>query len=396
MISTMAATLAVSLLASDEIARVDGTAVDREAFAQRASALRSRGVRAGTDEVLNSLVDEIVLADEARRAGLATEPSVAGRLAGQRRRVIADALVQSLARDAKPREEELRAAYHATRDFVRAQFLHFDSEEEGRRAVARLRGGTAVAEESKRARSAQGTARESEAQFTMRGQLEPDVAGVLFGAKPGTIVGPYRTADGWAVAKVLEIVVGDEASFAASRPALYGRAQARAVESARQHLVAQLLARRPIVIDEKFLASAKTLDASDADLGRVVAKVGDEPIGYGEVLSIVRTIAASGSAHASTPEAKRQVIQSVAEEHVLVAAATERGVASTPAVARQIGLVERGVLASAALERIARAAAAGDQRRAQQAIASRLKDLRSKAKISVDRAALSRAAGSLQ
>lgn len=391
MITVLVAASAVALMAGDEIARVDDTPITHGAFAQRADALRSRRVPFTAENVLDSLVDEAVLANEARRLGLATDAAVLERLAGERRHAVATAFVRTLAEAARPTEDDLRKSFRATSDFVRAELLFYPTQGDARAAADRLRNGGAVAEESKRAKRTQ-----PGAQFTMRAQLPPELATPLLAAAPGAIVGPIQVGKEWAVASVLEIVMGDERAFAASRPGILARLQARTAESARTHFVGQVLARTPAKIDEGFLATARVLDAGAAELQHVVATVGDQRIPYSQVVAGLRALAATGSAHASAPEAKRQVLRTIIEEQVLATAGRERGVDSSEDVKAQLALAERGVLASAALERIARSPAGTDERRRRESVVSRVRDLRKRAKLSVDRSALARAESSLR
>jgi hypothetical protein len=390
-IAFLAAASALALMAGDEIARVDDTPISGAAFAQRADALRARRAPFTAKDVLDSLVDEAVLANEARRLGLAADPVVAERLAGERRHAVAAAFVRILAEGAKPTDEELRKSFHSTADFVRAQVLSYATQADARAAADRVRKGATVASEKSRAKSA-----DVDGPFKMRAELDPKLAAALFSAAPGAITDPVQIGSDWAIASVVEVVKGDEAAFAASRPVLVARLQGRAAESARTHFVSQALSRTPPKIDEAFLAAAPVLGASADDLRRVVATVGEDRIPYGQVAAALRALAATGSAHASAPEAKRRALRAIVEEQVLAAAGRERGVDSSGEVKAQLALSERGVLASAALERIVASTAGAEERRRGEIVMSRVKDLRKKAKLSVDRTAFARAESTLR
>ena len=395
MTPALALLAALGLAASGELARVGQTSITREAFVLRASAMRADRRPVTPDLVVDSLVDEAVLAEEARRERLAADPTVRPRLRSAQRRVLADAVIAAAAASVTPSDAELRASYHATADFARIQLLSYPSAGEAQAARDRLGRGAALAAEAARAKRAQVTADDASAPYLLRVQLEPAVERAVFAARPGELVGPVEAGGEWVVARIVELVVGDEAGFEAARSALVARARGRAGEGVRAHLVSKLRATTAVTVDDPFLAHAKVDEATPAELEHPAARVGGEAIPFAEVAALARALAArSGVAHAGDPAALRRILDGLVADALLARDARDRKLDATPEVSSQLALVERGTLAQAELERIEVSLASEPPDRQPELLRARIRALREATPIRIDRAAVA-AAGTL-
>src|SRR5512132_2157214 len=82
---------------SDVLARVNGVAITSPDVAERRRALGARGASLATADLVDTLVNDALLAGEARRRGLDRDRAVVAEVESQRRRVYVDVLVGKLA-----------------------------------------------------------------------------------------------------------------------------------------------------------------------------------------------------------------------------------------------------------------------------------------------------------
>ncbi|WP_242343964.1 peptidyl-prolyl cis-trans isomerase [Anaeromyxobacter terrae] len=389
--------LAVAALAGGEvIGKVGEVPLSRAAYEERADALRTLGQPSRPDDVVASLVDEVLLAEDARREGLDRAPELKARLDSERRRIVGDAFVERSLGDAlDPPEAELQAAFHATADFARLQLLFYGERTAATEAAARLRAGGALAEEARRAAVAQVTPGDADAPLLMRSQLSPALASAVFQARAGAVVGPVEVPEGLAIAKVVSLDVGDAAAYQARRGALRARARQQVLGPARQHVAENLRAHAKVTVDEAFLRSTEAREPAAAADGRVIATVLGQPLRYRDILVALRSLAERGAGrHVSGAQVKIDAAWREVDARLLEHAAVERGVAAAPEVRERLAMTERGVLAAAAAQRLLRPASRGeDAERRMARVRARLERLRAEIPISVDRAALAAGAG---
>jgi hypothetical protein len=422
------AVLLATLLAvggEEVVARVDAVTITGSEVAERRAAFRAQRQDLPADEVLSTLVDEALLAAEAERLGLRKDPAVAERLQGERRRLAADALFEAefMAQAALP-ESALREMFHQTDDFVRVQLLTFETRQAAQASRERLGKGAKLAAEATQAMVARVYPSAAAAPWTMRAQLEPALAEAAFAAAPGALVGPIAMKLGFAVGQVLEVQLGNEATFTAKRSQLAEHARKKGATQARAHFTQQLRAKAGVTLDEAFLKGLSGTQATPADLDHVIATVNGRPLRYASVFPAVLSLAGNdATGHMAGPSIKLQLASQEVDARLLQDVAVDRGYEKKPAVLAKLAGAERNVLALAAVQRIratapapseaeiaafyrenaARygkpfeqvlpdvAARAAAQKR-EAALLERARELRRNATISIDKAALARAA----
>jgi hypothetical protein len=416
---------ALALAAGGEVvARVDGVVIDRAAVVERRAAFRAQGQDLSPDEVLGTLVDEAVLAAEAERSGLRSDADVAARLDAERRRLAAEAFVSAeIVASISVPDAAIRESFHQTEDFVRLQLLTFETRDAAQASRDRLEKGARIHAEATQAIAARVHPSTEAAPWTMRVQLEPELAKAAFAARPGALVGPVPMKLGFAVAQVLDVVVGDEATFAAKRDALLASVRRKGAAQSRAHLAQQLRAKSGVKLDEAFLRGLEGAKATPADLDHAIAMVNGRPVPYRAIHPAIRSVAGSdATGHMTGPVVKTQLAWQRIDELLLQDVAVERGYGRNPAVVAQLAAVERNVLATVLAERIrstapapteaeisafyrenARAygkpfeqvlpdvAANAAARKREATLLQRAEQLRKKASVTVDRAALLRA-----
>ncbi|HET8542588.1 MAG TPA: peptidylprolyl isomerase [Anaeromyxobacter sp.] len=408
---------AVSAKGDDVVARVDQVSITRSSFARRTELFATQRRSTAPDKVLDSLVVDALLAAEARRLGVDASPEAAAFVDRETRITAARALVDEFAAKAAPGDAVLREAFHQSSDFVRYTFLSYGSREEAQAALDRIRKGSALADEAKKAVESQ--LDPAKAPFQMRAQIGKELADALFAANPGDLVGPAELDPGFALAVLHEKQIGTDQLFAAKRESLLASARRQTAVVAREHLVEQLRAKAKIEVDEAFLAGLSGSSPSDAELKHVVAKLNGKPlVKYEAIWPQIRQLGGQ-SGHMANAKVKVRLANQAVDDRLVEDVAIERGFHRSAAVLSQRAELERSALAAACAERIQSAvpaptdrevedfhrrnaayygkplelvrpqvaADAGAQKRAD-ALSARVAELRKKAKVVVDEKAL--------
>jgi hypothetical protein len=326
------------------VARVEGTAITRDALSRRLEAVASQGMSLNPAEVLDTLVVEVMLAAEGRRLGLASSPMLKEFVAAGLRAEASRALVDSLARSAAPTEAALRTLFHSTADFVRYEFLTYEKEQDARAALQRIQNGSSLEAEAKGAVVARlASAKPGDVATSMRAELMPGLEKALFAGVPGQLVGPAQGDAGWTIARVLSKEIGTDQAFAARRPALLASLKTQAANAARQHVVEQLRAKAKVTIDEAFLKSVGT-GASPAQLQHAIATVDGSPVRYADIYEQASRLGVKAGHMAGG--VRLQLANKAVDERLLQNAAVARGYDKSPQVAGQREELERNGLAA--------------------------------------------------
>jgi peptidyl-prolyl cis-trans isomerase C len=340
-------------------------------------------------QIVSDLVDEALLAVEARRLGVNRTPSVLARIEEQRRQLAADAFVAKLGEDAKPTDAELRAMYHSTGDAVRLVLLKVTSEAEARAALARVRAGGDLSDEARRGADPELARSGGDTGWAIRAALDPTLATAVFAANPGDLVGPLQLGLGWAVARVVDKRIGDEAGFAERKDALLAHARRQFAQQAKAHIIERLRRKAAATVDEAFLRSVDPRREPTAEeLAHPIATIDGVPLPYSTVHAAVARLLAA-SRHGSGAGLRIELARREVDDRILKNEAIRQGFGRTPAVVAAMASIERNLAARAAAEKLGRSADLADP-----AVASRLKDLRASASVRIDRdkvAALERA-----
>jgi len=357
----LALVLAAALAPADEpVARVNASFIRSEALAARLVASRQRGTPQPAEAALEELVSESLLADEGERLGLARDEAVAAEVTAAHRRLAAERFAAVEIEGAvKVDDSMLREVYHLG-DTARLQLVVVASREKAQAIRDRLGQGADFAAEARHSLDPAAVASGGDAGARSRAQLDPALARAVFAAEKGALVGPVELKLGWAVARVKEKSVGDEAGFAARRDALAQFAWQQAVGQAVQHYKAQMRARAGVKIDEAFLKGLGTrIEPTAAEREHVIATVKGRPIRYGDILPAVRRLSAGKEGgHASGATVKTLIAWSEVDGLLLEEEAIGRGYDRDPAVAEAARAFEREAGGRAAAERIRRSAPA--------------------------------------
>jgi peptidyl-prolyl cis-trans isomerase C len=333
---------------------VDAVQITRADLDERLRVLRANGVHTPPAAAVEDLVAEALLAAEARRLGLDRDPAVAADVDRERRRLAADALIASMIPE--PPEAQLRELFHQTADSARLVLVKVPSEAEARAIVERVKAGGDLGEEARRSADAAAAGRRGDTGVVSRAALDPALAGEVFRAAPGALLGPVQLQLGWAVAKVVERQVADDATFPARREAIAAFAKEQLRVEARAHVMEQLRKRSGTKLDEAFLREVgQSGPPGEKDLGHPIAVVNGKPVPYRDIAAVERNVGRGhGAAAARVSFAWREVDRRLLEDEAIA-----KGFDRSPSVAAVFPGIERNLLASAAAARIARKPDAG-------------------------------------
>lgn len=214
----------------------------------------------GRVELVRELVEQRVLAREARRVGLDRDANVARRLTRVADGVLAESLVAQVRDTADVSEPALRAFYTASSDRFRTaprrrmRHILVASEADARAAADAVRAGQAFADvASARSLDQQTRAQGGSLGWVPQGVMVKAFDAAAFALSPGQVSGPVQTSFGWHVIQVDEIDPGTLPPFELIADQVKETLLASKVEALTQRLVGL----DAIAIDRAVLESLK-------------------------------------------------------------------------------------------------------------------------------------------
>lgn len=161
------------------------------------------------DGLTEQMIDHMLLAQAAVKAGLDERPAVALNLANQRRAILADAYLQAEVAD-RITPEAIEALYAEkyvdapVEQEVHAAHILVETEEKAAELKAQIDAGADFAELAKE-NGTDGTAsRGGELGWFVHSDMVPEFADAAFAMEPGTVSDPVKTAFGWHLIKLEE------------------------------------------------------------------------------------------------------------------------------------------------------------------------------------------------
>ncbi len=226
------------------VAFVDGWPIRRSAVRARAEAqgltlpegpldLDDDAVRA----IVEEMVDQTLLALEARRRGLDRDPEVRRLVAQKREAVLSDVLLQRLV-EAEVTDEALRRIYEDKaaliddNDEVRVRQIVVANQKQAEEVAARLAAGESFADLA-RTLSIDEASKDKggDLGFFTRRDMLPGIARVVFSLAPGKTSKPFKTRQGWHIVRVEARRKPVLPSFEAVQPELKRAQTAKVVNS---------------------------------------------------------------------------------------------------------------------------------------------------------------------
>lgn len=312
------------------------------------------------ERLVSRLVNDTLLAQEARATGMADEPPIPGKLEDLRRKLaVARLQREEIAARIEVTDEEIRAAFEQEYRRVTLRVLTTHERAEAEAALAELEGGADFAELA---------AERSKDPYALRGglvrslprvDLMREIAEVAFDLAPGALFGPVRTPLGYAVIRIESFEPAEEERFDAVRHDIGQMLFSRESERLQRDLAGRLREKHRVVVDDEVLAGIVPERIADGRLmpkvenpGAVLARVGDQEIlaeEYGQALRWRwKGVRNEEAAVAAAPLVLEKKIESL----LLLVEARARGYDAGPAVDRRVAALEKDLLVERYLQEV--------------------------------------------
>jgi parvulin-like peptidyl-prolyl isomerase len=341
-------TLSILLLAAAgsevPVAHVGDAVVTTGQLVSRVASTRDVGGNTRPQDIIEDLVNEVVMADEGRRVGLAKDPVVVANVEAERKRLAAQLFIQKEVDSAATFDDaKVEELYHLSADSVHLESVIFATIEEAEASLRRLINGTKLADEAKSSLDPLAATNHGDQGIRSRGQLEPTLEKAAFTAPENSFAGPFRLVLGWGVVRVTERKIGDAAGFATQKEGLRHFAEQQARTQYRVHYLQQLRKTEKMQIDEKFLATTGTrIDAAGEEANHVVATAAGKTIRYKDVSAELRRVYnGKEGGHFSGPTVKGELAWALVDAALLQSVAAKKGYAKDPSLTQPLQAFER-------------------------------------------------------
>lgn len=347
------------------LARVNGEPVYFEDLERLLGELHSgatEGQRGAPDldRLMFRLVNDQLLAQEARALGLHQEEPIPTELEKLRQRLAIARLEQEeIGRFAEPTPEELERAQSEEYRAVTFRILTVYEKEEAERLLEELRNGADFATLAKEHSVDQYGPRSGLVENLARLDMPGETADEAFEASPGDLLGPIRTRIGWSLLEVVSFAEATAEQRAALEPRLRGLLRFRKREALKNDLGVRLRAAHPVDIDDEAVAAVLLDPQPDGRLlpkvenpEAMVARVGERRITAEEYGAALRQ-RWKGVRNPEAAEAARPlVLESLIRDELMLSEALARGYGETPEVEREVAAFETQLLIPRVLDEV--------------------------------------------
>jgi peptidyl-prolyl cis-trans isomerase C len=200
---------------ADNVAVVDGQAITRNTFNFYVQGVANKPADDLTaeqrTELLQNLIRAQVVAADATRSGLATQPETQAAMEMGRLTLLQQASSQAYLKDRKASEEELRAEYDLqvngrSRVEYRASHILLGSEEAAKQALVRLRRGASFAQLAReQSIDSNSSSNGGDLNWFSPERMTPELSAVIAKLKKGeTASAPVKTQFGWHVLQLTD------------------------------------------------------------------------------------------------------------------------------------------------------------------------------------------------
>jgi peptidyl-prolyl cis-trans isomerase C len=332
----LALLLALGAAPDAVVARIDGAPVHASLVLAREARARALGSDAPRAKVLEAVVDDLLVARDAKRAGVDAAASIAQGVEAERRRFAAERYATRELDALDVPEQAVRDLYHGGADRFRLKLATYATRADADAGLARLAQGGDFAEEALRSLDSRSKKAKGDLGLVTRMELDPALAAAAAAAPLAKPHGPIALPLGFAVIVVAERALGDEAGFAAQAPQLRTFARESLRREAKKHLLHQLRGAAGVKLDEDFLrATGNRLAATPQEEAHVLATVRGRPVRYGDVLPALRRTV-GGEGHLSGLAVKAEFAWAEIDRVLLEEEGLRRGFGDGPEAAAAV------------------------------------------------------------
>ncbi|MEI2806940.1 MAG: caspase family protein [Albidovulum sp.] len=368
------------------VAVVNGKPISKAALDQYAQQLRDKNKDKDKDkdkvdspEARKSLVDQLVLEEllvqEAAKLKLADDPQIQQQLAMVQRNLLASSVVRRMLSDQAPSEDAIKKEYETATAAMKdkeykASHILVDSEDKAKEVIAKLKKGGNFAELAKTKSSDSSAASGGDLGWFATSMMVPPFAQAVAKLKKGQYSEqPVQTPFGWHVILLEDVRDATPPSLDELKPQIAQMLQSRTVNDYLEKLKAGAK------IGIKEIQSIQFLPDP-------VAVVTGKPISKATFELYVQQL--RGRTKVDTPESAKALIDQLVLEELLVQEADKQKLAEDPEIKQQLAMIQRNLLASSVVRRMLGEKAPGEDQGLRSRITNEyLEKLKSGARIEV-------------
>lgn len=349
--------------AIDYVAVVNGERVPFVYLEQRLATMhtgQAESRRSGydLDRLMFKVVNDILLGQEARAAGMDEEPPVKRQVEKYREDLVIAALEQDqVASKAVAGEDEIRREFEKQYSRVTLRVVTVDERSEAEALIEEIRAGADMAALAHERSVDPYAARGGLIEDVPRRDLAAEVGALAASLEPGRLGGPVGTDLGWSVIRLESFAGPDGDLFDGVRAELAGIVRLEKRGRLRAELAERIRASHPVEMNREAIDAIEPQRLSDGrlvpqvgDRGDVVATVGSLPITAGEYADALMLrwsgVRSEDAARAAAPI----ILATLVEKKLLLAEAKTSRFATLPEIEEQVRVYETQVLVRRYLE----------------------------------------------
>lgn len=313
------------------------------------------------DRLMFKVVNDILLAQEARAAGMDREEPIKGQVDRHREDLaIAGLEWDQIHQKAKATEEEVRRLFEDQYRRITLRVVTLDDEEEALDLMEEIRAGADMAALARERSVDPYSGRGGIVEGVARRDLAAEVGVLASTLEPGGLGGPVSTDLGYSVIRLEAIEAADEEKFQSVRGQVAGIVELEKKKALRAALAQRVQQTHPLQLERERIESIEPERLSDGrlvprtgDRGDVVVLVGDSLVitagEYGDALLLRWSgVRSEDAARASAPI----ILNKVVEKKLLLAEAFSAGYATRPEVQERVRVYESQLLVNRYLEKV--------------------------------------------
>ncbi|RLA81689.1 MAG: hypothetical protein DRG33_00035 [Deltaproteobacteria bacterium] len=344
------------------LAKVNGEEITAEDFMEYLKGVHFQALMRGEEgkggklneevlhEVLDRLIDQYLMAQEARRLGLHKGDEFRWRMEKVRRELAGRMLwMEEFEKIQEPSREELWNFYKNRVEGVRVRQIFTTDRQKAEEALRRLQSGQDFSQVAKELSEGPFARVGGRVGVIRRGQMPKKWEEVVFSMKEGETSGIIQTPDGFYIVRVEGMKKASQERFEKGLEGIKRRFLREKRKEIRQRLLEQLREKAHIEIDREALEELNLQTPSK----QVLARVNGEEITAGEVLPVFRAKTFGYEARKrrwnleyDEDEVKEEALQGLIDEHLISQEAIKRGYfEKDPQLRRALHRYEIGILA---------------------------------------------------
>lgn len=304
------------------------------------------------DRMMFRLVNDQLLAQEARVLGMQNDEPIPSQLAELRKSLAIKRLEQEeIWIKAEPSGEELEQAFAKEHRTITFRMLTSYEKEEAERLLSELEQGADFAALAKESSVDQFGPRGGLVENLPRIDMPHELADDAFAMSPGDLKGPFRTRIGWSNLRVESFADPDPERYEALEPSLRTMVRYRKAEKLKDDLGTRLRRAHPVVIDDDAAAAVVAERLPDARLmpkvenpESVVARVGKREITAKEYGRALQARWKGVRNEEAAIAAKPLVLERLIRDQLMLSEALARGYGDSPEADRVVSASETQLL----------------------------------------------------